>query len=314
MDKRFTNKKQSLNLFRFGVLSLLSVSQFAHADTPLLSSLNIETEASLIARQDNLVWNIGTTPSDILSELEWKNIKATQAALSTTVRLPYNFVVKGFYAYGNINKGLAYDADYNGQRDDLYLLSQSDINGSLRDMSIELSEDYQLNSNVNTSVEVGWSKHQQQLNMLNGFQLVPSNAPFYGPFKGLNNQYDTQWQGFFLGATLVWLKEANWQFEVSAKHHFWNYEAVADWNLRKEFAHPVSFEHETNAKGYQGDVVIRYNINRQFGIKIFCSVLSARGENGIDVTYFNKGGVQSYFLHQVEWQTRQYGMTLNYQW
>ena len=287
------------------VLGLLMVS-FAHAQT---QSLNVDVlvEAGIGYRQDQLDWNIGNLPTDILSELQYQDIKASQPMVAVSIFAPYNMIVKGQYADADINTGVVYDYDFNGNRSDIYLLSKSHLKGSLTDLNIQVSKKYFL-SNLSASIDVGWSKHQQKLNSFDGFQLIPN----YGAFNGLNNNYDVMWQGKFLGTTVGFDITKNWYIDLGLRYHFFEYKAVADWNLRKEFAHPLSFEHLINAKAWDGSLAVLYKFNKYYALKLFYNNLRAKGENGTDLTYFNNNSVGMYFLNEVNWQYKQYGVGLNY--
>ncbi|HNJ87474.1 MAG TPA: hypothetical protein PKU92_12885, partial [Agitococcus sp.] len=91
------------------VLGLLMVS-FAHAQT---QSLNVDVlvEAGIGYRQDQLDWNIGNLPTDILSELQYQDIKASQPMVAVSIFAPYNMIAKGQYADADINTGVVYDYD-----------------------------------------------------------------------------------------------------------------------------------------------------------------------------------------------------------
>lgn len=286
-------------------LSLLMVG-FAHAQTQSLD-VDVLIEAGIGYRQDQLDWNIGNLPTDILSELQYQDIKASQPVVAVSILAPYNIIVKGQYADGDINTGLAYDYDFNGSRSDIYLLSKSHLKGSLTDLNVQISKKYFLN-NLSASVDVGWSKHQQKLNSFDGFQLIPN----YGAFNGLDNHYDVMWQGKFLGTTLGFDITKKWYVDLGLRYHFFEYKAVADWNLRKEFAHPLSFEHLINAEAWEQNLAILYKFNKYYTLKLFYNNLLAKGEDGTDLTYFNDNSVGTYFLNKVNWQSKQYGVGLNY--
>ncbi|MCB1657067.1 MAG: hypothetical protein H6997_03475 [Moraxellaceae bacterium] len=289
-------------------LSLL-INGFAQAQTPLTQSLSFDVlvEAGIRFRQDQIDWNIGNLPTDILSELDYKDIKISQPVFAVSVLGPYNIVVKGQYADGDINTGLVYDYDYNGSRSDIYLLSKNSLKGNVTDLNLQISKGFFLN-NLSLSVDLGWSEYKQKLNSFDGFQLIPN----YGAFNGLDNHYDVMWQGKFLGTTLGFDITKKWYVDLGLRYHFFEYKAVADWNLRKEFAHPLSFEHLINAEAWEGSLAVLYKFNKYYALKLFYNNLLAKGENGTDLTYFNNNSVGTYFLNEVNWQSKQYGVGLSY--
>lgn len=290
------------------VLSLLVVG-FAHAQTQLAQPLDFDVlvEAGVGYRQDTLDWNIGNLPTDILSELQYKNIKISQPVLAVSILAPYNMVVKGQYADANIDTGVVYDYDFNGSRSDIYLLSKNNLKGRVTDFNIQISKEVFLN-NLLASFSVGWSRHQQELNTFDGFQIIPN----YGAFNGLDNHYDVTWQGKFLGTAVGFNITPHWSIDVGVRYHFFEYKAAANWNLRKEFAHPLSFEHLINAEAWEGSLAVFYKFNKHYSFKLFYNNLLAKGKDGTDLTYFNDNNVGAYFLNEVNWHSKQYGVGLGY--
>lgn len=289
----------------------LCVSNVATADG-VQAGWGLNMDTGVIYRQDKMNWHIGNAPTTTLSELEYK-MKAVQPKLALNVTAPYSLALQIYYANGDIKTGEAFDSDYDEQFSTLYLLSKSNVIGGMKDFGGMFSKEYSI-QNMNASIDVGWSRHQQSLTMIDGFQLLPDEAPYYGAIGGLNNHYNTQWQGFFWGAGLSVINGVDWLFKVNVKQYFLNYKAKADWNLRKEFSHPLSFEHQINANAYEGSITAVYRINKKCNLKTFITLLSAEGNNGSDVTYFDDGSSQVYFLNQVNWQSTQYGMVLDFKY
>ncbi len=300
-----------MDLRGFWLGILIGMSDYAKADN-IQTAWGLNVDAGMIYRQDKMTWRIGNAPTTVLSELEYKT-NAVQPKLAMSVTSPYHFALQIYYADGDIKTGEAYDADYDEPLASLYLLSKSNVIGSMSDWGLMFSKGYSL-KNVSATIDIGWSRHKQNLNMINGFQLVPDEEPYYGPISGLNNSYVTQWQGFFWGAGLSIASDVHWQFEANIKQRFFNYNAKANWNLRKEFSHPLSFEHQINANAYEGSLTAIYHINNKCSLKSFITVLAAKGKNGIDTTYFDNGNAQVYFLNHMSWHSRQYGIVFDYKY
>lgn len=300
-----------MDLRGFWLGILIGMSGCAKADN-IQTAWGLDVDAGIIYRQDKMTWRIGNAPTTVLSEIEYK-INAVQPKLAMNVTAPYHLALQIYYADGDIKAGEAYDGDYDESLASLYLLSKSDVIGSVNDWGVMFSKGYSLKK-ISATVDVGWSRHKQNLNMINGFQLVPDEKPYYGSISGLNNSYDTQWQGFFWGAGLSIASDVHWQFEANIKQRFFSYNAEANWNLRKEFSHPLSFEHQINANAYEGSLAAVYHINNKCSLKSFVTVLAAKGKSGIDTTYFGSGNAQVYFLNHVSWHSRQYGIVLDYKY
>jgi hypothetical protein len=107
---------------------------------------------------------------------------------------------------------------------------------------------------------VGYSFSQQNLTLTDGYQVVSdlANAQIYDPsitampplgsFSGLDSTYEAEWYGPWAGVDFWFEADDENYLIVRFEYHLADYFAQANWNLRTEFQHPVSFEHE--AEGY----------------------------------------------------------------
>jgi hypothetical protein len=100
--------------------------------------------------------------------------------------------------------------------------------------------------------------------MTNGFQTV-TNFGFptdIGPFSGLDSSYDADWYGPWIGLEGAFydrranLAASRQEIFGGVELHYAYYDARANWNLRGDFAHPVSFKQESD--GYGGVLYIGY--------------------------------------------------------
>jgi hypothetical protein len=105
----------------------------------------------------------------------------------------------------------------------------------------------------------GFSLHRQSLRITNGQQVVSVRepAPTIGPLDAsLNSLYSAHWNSIWIGCDLRHQMKAPsdgvppMEFALSFAYHFWaDYHAEADWNVRNDLDHPVSFEHDADAHG-----------------------------------------------------------------
>ena len=209
-------------------------------------------------RFDELKWNIagnlsGTSPN-ILSELTWENLRTFQLKLSNTTTVKEVIYLRGYLDYGWINAGDNQDSDYAG--DDRTLeFSRSNNNsddGNMLDGSIGIG--YRITFGGDTFQLIpllGYSYHEQNLRMTDGYQTIPA----FGSFPGLDSTYETRWYGPWIGVDFKiqtrefdsFVKRA--VFYTTLEGHSVDYDAEADWNLRTDFAHPKSFEHDAEGDG-----------------------------------------------------------------
>ena len=160
---------------------------------------------------------------------------------------------------------------------------------------------------------VGWSQHRQNLTMTQGFQVIPEDEPFYGAFGGLNNRYDAEWKGLWLGIASQFALAQQWTLSTDLKYHRVDYAADANWNLRHEFMHPLSFEHQAKGVGVEAAVAVSYPMNTHTKLQFLMQYQKWQTSTGQDNTYFVAGTTSTYVLNQVNWHSQSYGLSLIYQ-
>lgn len=117
-------------------------------------------------------------------------------------------------------------------------------------------------------VGVGFAYAAQQMRVQNGVQIISQDLDpndgippvALGPFAGLDTTYQAEWISTWLGAE--WLSSTgspspSGQWRLQYRFYTGDYFAQANWNLRSDFAHPVSFEHSANSSGRS--LVVEYS-------------------------------------------------------
>jgi hypothetical protein len=222
-------------------------------------------------RMDNLDWNIsgegnqaGAEPN-ILSELEWRDLQIFELKGELSGASHKQIYFRGFASYGWVLDGENQDSDYAGDDRTLeFSRSINDVDGSrVMDFKGAVGPEIAFGQREQHRFIplIGYSYHTQRLRMTNGNQVLwgQNNADSFspgsylplplGPFPGLNSSYEANWSGFWLGADLLLDLQDSGTVFASVELHRVDYYAEADWNLRSDLAHPVSFEHEANAGG-----------------------------------------------------------------
>lgn len=275
------------------------------------SSLLAESEAWLGAgwRQDNLDWSIGIPEDgpDILSELEWKDIRMWQISggIQGPICQDWYYRLKGDWA--KIYQGKNRDSDYleDNRR---AMFSQSDNaadKGSAFDFSIALG--YPLHcygDQLELIPLIGYSRSEQRLRMRKGFQTFDLIFNQVGPFNGLNSRYETKWSSVWLGVDFEYDAGCNFNIYGSLEYHYAFYLASGHWNLRPEFNGP--FHHDANADG--GELVLgaSYNFWACLGIGMELGYKYYKSENGVDKTKFSFAGIEDQVkvrLNPVTWHS-----------
>lgn len=277
-------------------------------------------------RIDDLDWSIAgflspTNFVNILSELTWEDLRIYQFKVGGRLSVPlhkkpYAIYVRSALSYGKIMDGENQDSDYAGNNRTLeFSRSNNDANdGTVVDGSIGVglqSKRRRIRNKwmLRAAPLIGYSYHQQNLVMTNGFQTIPLN----GPFAGLNSTYDTKWSGPWFGLDLAMDDGKRTTLFASIELH-WDttYDAEADWNLRQDFAHPVSFKHEADGEGIVGSIGWACLIRRNLSINTTFEYQRWTAKSGIDTTFLSDGTAGKTPFNQATWETRALNLSLQY--
>lgn len=261
-------------------------------------------------RTDNLRWDIAgispitNSPVNVLSELKWQDLQIIQARLKAKGYIARPIYLKGSLGYGRIYSGSNQDSDFNGDNRTLEF-SRSNNNagsGTVWDLSAAVGyrSDYLVTSNGSGIMPViGYSYNRQNLRLTDGFQTIPPT----GPFPGLDSSYEAAWHGPWVGADLA-LKRDSISLLGSFEYHFLtSYNADANWNLRTDLAHPVSFRHEANGSGVVASAGVNYSINERLSVLGTFDIQRWKTNPGTDTTFFPNGTSSATRLNEVVWDS-----------
>jgi hypothetical protein len=225
------------------------------------------------------------------------------------------FYLRSSFDYGEIFDGKNQDSDYlqNNRRGEFSRSNNSTDDGNVMDASVGLG--YQETAkNVKVAILIGYSYHEQNLVMTNGYQTLDPLGIVggTGPLPGLNSKYDTQWRGPWAGIdftiTLIEKLKLSGLFE----YHWANYKAVADWNLREDFNHPKSFEHLADGYGIFIAAAVNYAFNHHWSISATADYQDWWTNSGTDRTFFSNGAEIKTRLNEVNWDSIMAGMGITY--
>jgi hypothetical protein len=279
-------------------------------------------------RVDDLNWNIaispsGTTTPNILSELTWEDLEILQFKADAKIIMGRLLYLRGSLAYGSIFDGQNQDSDYAG--DDRTLewsrSNSSADEGNVLDASLGIG--YQLRfseEKFRIAGLVGYSYHEQNLTMTKGVQtlkdpangallgILPGEIPDVGtPLTGLNNAYDTEWDGPWLGIDLSYRPGEKWAFMGTFEYHWADYYAEATWNLRTTgrfaLAQPKSFEHEADGDGIIASLGCDYRVSEGMSLNLILDYQDWTTDPGIDRTFFASGAIGETRLNEVNWES-----------
>lgn len=256
-------------------------------------------------RKDNLKWSVAMGGVNTASELSWDETVIAQIRVSARANLGNDWFVRGLYITGAVKSGTNRDSDYAGSdRTQEYSRSDSKTGGSVGDVSLGLGRRLHLfgqeyGGRFYLSPLAGLSIHKQALTMYEGRRTIPFSASL----TGLDNSYDAQWSGAWIGADALWEIGRNVSLNATAEYHRVDYLAQANWNLRSDFAHPVSFEHDAKGHGGVFSIGISYRFSRNLLLNSLLDYQRWHTNAGSDRTFFSYGTTGYNTLNSVNWDS-----------
>jgi hypothetical protein len=282
-------------------------------------SKNIRLDTRSGYRKGNLNWSIAAPDysPNILSELQYDNLTIYEAGFDAKA-VVNKLYSKASISFGKIAEGKGTDSDYQeNDRNSVYSQSESSLSDEIQDMSIGLG--YQLDFFKNRFLiapHFGLSYHTQKIRQTNGVQTISSSGDLISPSRegisGLNSTYEANWRTLFVGFDLDF--EIIYQIHMisSIEYHTASFEAYADWNLRDDFSHPVSFMHEAEGQGR----IINVGINRMFAERWLIGLMYGwqewKTDPGTDTLFWSGGGATRSTLNEVNWESRSVNLSIGY--
>ncbi len=256
-------------------------------------------------RMDSLRWSIADGATNVASEVSWKDTLIAQIRAAAKLNLRDGWLLRGYVSAGAVKSGANQDSDYAGSNyAQEYSRSNNRTGGAVRDMSLALGKKIRVLDLANGEVLhvaplAGMSAHQQSFTMVDGYQTLPAS----GAFPGLNNSYDTKWQGPWLGMDALLGVGGNITLTATGEYHWADYAAEANWNLRDNLAHPISFKHVATGHGLVGTLEGSYRHSKNFLMNTSLGYQRWRTSGGYDRTFFASGATADYPLNPVQWSS-----------
>ena len=282
-------------------ISLLLVPPVVYAAADMSGELSV----GISQRKDNLNWSIAGSTVNVLSELKWENMSITQLQAAGEIHLKNDRRVRAKLGYGVIDSGTNQDSDYNGNnRTQEFSRSISNAGGNVLDASIALGKklllrDLSAGKSFYVTPFVGLSINQQNLTMTDGVQIIPAS----GPFPGLASSYDAQWIGPWLGAEALIEAERGWSIMANLEYHLADYSASANWNLRTDLAHPVSFRHTATGAGFVMSLGASYPVKKNWEMEFTLVRQNWSTNAGSDQVFLADGTFGYMRLNAVNWDS-----------
>ena len=252
----------------------------------------------------NIAGNIGGQNPNILSELTWSDLYIYQIKAGGRLTFDRLFALRGTYDYGWIFGGNNQDSDYLGDNRtfEFSRSNNSADDGSVQDASIGVGYPFKPPSgwyDLKVTPLGGYSYHEQNLTITHGVQTIPDT----GPFAGLDSEYQTQWRGPWAGVDLSFKALERVIFFGSVEYHWARYKADARWNLRTDFAQPLSFRHRADGHGVVGSLGLAYLLTKHWTLRASGDVQDWFTDPGVDQTFASNGTVAQTRLNRVHWDS-----------
>jgi len=284
-------------------------------------------------RVDSLDWNIaadffGASPN-ILSELSWEDIQSFQVGAEAEIVKPYrdrvSTVLLGRASYGWIVAGDNQDSDYAGNNRTLeWSRSNNDAGaGHVFDLEGGVGIRFGLaDERWSLMPQLGYAYYEQGLTMRDGYQTLsdpgiassggfPSPLPV-GPFPGLDSTYLAWWSGPWLGLQADYRQNDLLSWDVRLRWHRVDYRAEANWNLRSDLRHPISFEQEADGDGFSLAAGMQYAFDEEWQFGADLALYDLQADNGLDIVYLDNGSVGGTRLNEANWQSWALSLALQY--
>ncbi len=318
-------RKVPVLLFLVAVLAATGPLSPAHAAD---SRLRVKLELDAGYRVDELQWSIagnsaGTNPN-ILSELIWTDLQIFQLRHRGTLEKGndhYDRMTGQFswlIGFGQILAGDNQDSDYAGDNRTLEWSRSNNAadSGDVFDLALAFGLRFPLGQSTLIMPQLGYSYHQQNLEISAGNQTLSDQAiadaflgpgevvlPPIGPFFGLDSSYDAEWQGPWLGIRLDQRLGQTVLLNAALEYHWGDYTGEADWNLRSDFMHPLSFRHEGDANGLVLELGLEVPVAANLSLTLDGNYQNWQVDSGTDITFFTDGSVGITKLQEVTWES-----------
>jgi hypothetical protein len=284
--------------------------------------LEIEFIATGGYRVDDLDWNIagdidGNNPN-ILSELTWDDLESYQLKFQGRLVWPDLITLRGALAYGWIFDGKNQDSDYSGDNRtfEFSRSNNSTDDDNVWDGSLAVGYPARFGRSVIGTITplAGYSRHEQQLKITDGYQSIPAQ----GPFPGLDSSYDTRWKGPWVGIDLHF-KAADvnafaHRFETyfTYEYHWADFNAEGNWNLRDDLDHPKSFKQNTNGDGIVIGTGFNLTLNQNWALNFNYDYQDWSMNDGTSTVFFADGTKAKTRLNEVNWKSHAFMAGLSF--
>ncbi len=302
---------------------------------------NLQVEVSQVLRADSFRWSIaGETRNgdhlNVLSELKWDDLDVYELQLRASGDLGgiewlnHDLFFTGCLGGGTIYNGQVRDSDFAASNRRLeWSRSVSGAgDGQVVDFSVEIGPVFVLKDRpVKITPILGFQFDYLGLVLQDGRQVYSDQAiydqyfqesggtvsvPPPGPIEGLDSSYEAYLFGPVVGVRLELPLNEAFSLATAFRYHLFYYFAQADWNLRTDLDHPVSFEHSAVGDGFDWSLEAFYRLSERWSVMLLGASRYFTTQSGTDKTYLEDGTVSKTTLNKVTWESHSVSLSFQY--
>ncbi len=243
--------------------------------------------------RENFSWNIagnsrGEKPN-ILSELLWRNNMRVGADLKLGIKLKRKFTAEITYGYAKTISGKVTDIDYSAD--------------NRKGITSNETYDSDVGNGQTFNIKLGYNVHMQrkELDIYAVMQLQKNSYSLIDKMEKLSSTYNNRILGAGIGAIFFLPFFDSFDLNILFQARMSKFNGDANWNLRSDFAHPKSFEHDIPIVEWDNEVRLNYRLTNFLKMGVFTgfSRYSSIGR-GIDKLYYNDGNISITRLNEVK--------------
>lgn len=249
--------------------------------------------ASLDYSSEDLNWSVagntaGTNPN-ILSELKWVDQAGFGSSLVLRKWLLKGWFMEGSLAVKKIGDGYVSDTDFGSdyRQDITFYIKLNTRHGEVISGDLIAGRQIYLKEGWDIKMAAGYSLNHQYLYLIT-------------PDSDLESSYLTQWRGgvVYVGSNIEMLK--NLSSMIGLSYYQLKYRATADWKLREDFQHPLSFSHQARGFGTKAEFQLMYHLSNGFSLAVRLNRIGMKTGKGLDRIYYTNGKIASTQLNEVQ--------------
>lgn len=255
-------------------------------------------------RYDRAAFTIGGHGSaNVLSELQWK-VPAAEIRLDGQWTHTSGFSIKGHLAYAvAVAGGEVRDSDYtyNDRQGEFSRSYANPDESRMLDISLGAGWRLPLSNSLALTPMFGVARYDSEYRQRNGDLTVWNReyAKQYSPdfdvavplgrFPNLHSSYKPVWHSNWLGIDGEFKPAEQFTLRAGIKQHWFRYQAEANWNLRGDLAHPVSFQHQGHGQGWEAELGANWRLYQGHRLNLDLGMREMRVKDGTDTVFINNG-------------------------